>query len=122
MTHPIRCIIQKRKILSTHFHRPGTPTLSQKRPAPIAKTPAVAEEEPVLEPALKDESDNRLEFSDGKNPLLSDSDFQKFFPSWSRKKRATLIQESRLFNLTGSGFGTVTYPWTDVIGNDKAFF
>ena len=99
------------------FYRPGTPTLSQKRPAPIAKIPAIEEEEPV-EPALKDVStDNRLEFSDGKNPLLSDSDFQKFFPSWSRKKRATLIQESRLFNLTGSGFGTVTYPWTDVIGN-----
>jgi len=108
--------VRPKRIPEAKIPRPGTPTLSQKRPAPIAKTPAVAEEEPVLEPALKDESDNRLEFSDGKNPLLSDSDFQKFFPSWSRKKRATLIQESRLFNLTGSGFGTVTYPWTDVIG------
>lgn len=113
--HPPREVRPKRKP-DLKIPRPGAPTLSQKRPAAPAKIPAI-EEISIVEPALKDDNtDNRLEFSDGKNPLLSDSDFQKFFPSWSRKKRATLLQESRLFNLTGSGFGTVTYPWTDVIG------
>ena len=64
-----------------------------------------------------------MEFESGQNPLLSESDFDRFFPSWSRKldsisrkKRATLIQESRLFNFTGSGFATLSYDWRDVIG------
>ena len=74
------------------------------------------EDDPLVE-TLEEESTAAIEFESGRNPLLSDQDFNKFFPSWSRKKRATLIQESRLFNVTGLGFGTISYPWTDVIGN-----
>ena len=86
------------------------------RPATERIPPSLkVEDDPLVE--TLEESTEAIEFESGRNPLLSDQDFNKFFPSWSRKKRATLIQESRLFNVTGLGFGTISYPWTDVIGN-----
>ena len=85
------------------------------RPATERIPPSLkVEDDPLVE--TLEESTEAIEFESGRNPLLSDQDFNKFFPSWSRKKRATLIQESRLFNVTGLGFGTISYPWTDVIG------
>jgi hypothetical protein len=49
------------------------------------------------------------------SPFLSDDKFNDFFPSWSRDKRSTDVVESKFFNISGSGWGTISYPWTDVI-------
>lgn len=59
-----------------------------------------------------------------KNPFLSSSQFKDFFPSWAekRKKRATVVTEGRIFNITTSGFGTVTYDYRDVIGTYAQYF
>ena len=60
------------------------------------------------------------DFDTDQNPFLSDAQFKDFFPSWSssnsRKKRHTRILEGRIFNITNSGFGTISYDWRDVIG------
>ena len=55
-------------------------------------------------------------------PFISSSEFESFFPSWSRKKRHTLVNEAKIFNITSTGFGTVSYPWTDVIGTYASYF
>lgn len=60
-----------------------------------------------------------------KNPFLSELEFKEFFPSWSesgRKKRATVVTEGRIFNITSAGFGTVTYDWRDVFGTYLGYF
>ena len=55
-------------------------------------------------------------------PFISSSEFESFFPSWSRKKRHTLVNEAKIFNITSTGFGTVSYPWQDVIGTYASYF
>ena len=55
-------------------------------------------------------------------PFISSSEFESFFPSWSRKKRHTLVNEAKIFNITSTGFGTVSYPWQDVIGTYTNFW
>ena len=85
-----------------------------KAPKATQKVPetAVSKDE-MPEPETIDLGD----FEDKKNPFLSDTKFKEFFPSWtnSRKKRHTRILEGRLFNITTSGFGTISYDWRQVI-------
>ncbi len=57
--------------------------------------------------------------------LLDGNKFKSYFPSWSRKRREAnailedeyIVPESRLFNITKTGFGTITYDWRDVIND-----
>ena len=86
----------------------------QIKPKPVQKTPDLTPEieNPALsvqdeikseEPNLKVPSQN----SDMERaPFISSSEFESFFPSWSRKKRHTLVNEAKIFNITSTGFGT----------------
>ena len=94
----------------------------QKTPSSIQKTPAalsVHEEiAKVEEPELKvPEQSGDME----RAPFLTSSEFESFFPSWSRKKRATLVNEAKIFNITTTGFGTISYDWSDVIGTYASY-
>ena len=85
-----------------------------KAPKATQKVPeAVVSKDEMPEPETIDLGD----FEDKKNPFLTDSKFKEFFPSWtnSRKKRHTRILEGRIFNITTSGFGTISYDWRQVI-------
>ena len=96
------------------------PNPVQKTPSSnIQKTPALAVQDEIAkveEPELKvPEQSGDME----RAPFLSNSEFESFFPSWSRKKRATLVNEAKIFNITTTGFGTISYDWQDVIGMES---
>jgi len=38
------------------------------------------------------------------------------------KKRATLVNEAKIFNITTTGCGTISYDWQDVIGTYASYF
>ena len=109
--------------------RPGVPPKGILKPVvntkntkrQVSKAPKVTQkvpEEVVSKDVMPDpETIDLGDFEDSKNPFLSDSKFKEFFPSWSnsRKKRHTRILEGRIFNITNSGFGTISYDWRQVI-------
>lgn len=91
----------------------------------VAKIPQVAKAEADEEAVSIKQSEIDLDGDLQKNPFLSELEFKEFFPSWSesgRKKRATVVTEGRIFNITSSGFGTVTYDWRDVFGTYLGYF
>ena len=86
--------------------KPVTNTNKKRQTAKKTATkPVVSQKNPVdgeikLEP-VKIDNDGDIE----KSPFLSDTEFKDFFPSWSekRKKRATVVTEGRIFNITSFG-------------------
>lgn len=95
----------------------------QKRqnPSPPSNNPSAATEVPQFNhtkmATLKPKQEPQKVLGDPESlqeiPFLSDTDFKKFFPSWSRKRRATTLAEPKIFNSTG--FGTVSYPSSSVL-------
>lgn len=111
--------------------RPGQAPASILKPVTNTQKRQVEKKKVQEAPKLKDpEVTKDIKVGDldngelDKNPFLTELEFKEFFPSWSdrRKKRATVVTEGRIFNITSSGFGTVTYDWRDVINTYAAYF
>lgn len=91
----------------------------QKAPEPVAKTPALSVQDEIAQVETPDLKVPQQNGDMERAPFLTSGEFESFFPSWSRKKRATLVKHAKIFNffnVTSTGFGTVTYPWQDVVG------
>ncbi len=123
--------------------RPGIPPKREVLPEPIQAVPAKVTPTNKENLAVPSQAFNNFGGSDlGKQfskpfeiefqfcfvsdfKLLDENKFKSYFPSWSRKRREAnailedeyIVPESRLFNITKTGFGTITYDWRDVIND-----
>jgi len=91
-------------------------------PKPALENPALSVQDEITNVEQPDVNVPQQNTDMERAPFISSSEFESFFPSWSRKKRHTLVNEAKIFNITSTGFGTVSYPWTDVIGTYASYF